>query len=89
MKLAVRIYGIVISFMFVLAMHMLYVKNKMAGNWMFFGALLFVISDSTLAVNKFYHSFEGSGIIIMLTYGLAQLFIIEGAIRYITPGYKE
>ncbi|MBK5272336.1 MAG: lysoplasmalogenase [Bacteroidia bacterium] len=89
MKLPVRIYGIVISFMFMLAMHMLFIKNKTAGRWMMIGALLFVISDSVLAINKFYQSFKAAGIIIMLTYGLAQLFIIEGAIRYINSKYKE
>jgi uncharacterized membrane protein YhhN len=89
MKLPVRIYGIVISFMFMLAMHMLFMKNKIAGRWMMIGALLFVISDSVLAINKFYKPFEASGVIIMLSYGLAQLFIIEGASRYITSDYKE
>jgi uncharacterized membrane protein YhhN len=89
MKLPVRIYGIVISFMFMLAMHMLFIKNKTAGNWMMLGALLFVISDSVLAINKFYHSFEVANIIIMLTYALAQFFISEGATRYITSVYKE
>lgn len=83
MKIPVLVYGIVISFMFMLAMHMLFIKNKAAGKWMMFGALLFVISDSVLAVNKFYQSFEEAGIIIMLTYGLAQLFIVEGAVKYI------
>lgn len=83
MKLPVRIYGIVISFMFMLAMHMLYIKNKIAGQWMMIGALMFVLSDSMLAINKFYQSFQGAGIVIMGTYGLAQLFIIEGASRYI------
>ena len=82
MKIPVLIYGIVISFMFMLAMHMLFIKNKSAGKWMMIGALLFVISDSLLAINKFYQSFEGAGILIMLTYGLAQLFIVEGASRY-------
>jgi uncharacterized membrane protein YhhN len=89
MKLPVRIYGIFISFMFMLAMHMLFIRNKIAARWMMMGALLFVISDSVLAINKFYQSFEAAGIIIMLTYGLAQFFIIEGAIRYITSNYKE
>ena len=89
MKLPVRIYGIVISFMFMLAMHMLFIKNKIAGKWMMTGALLFVISDSLLAVNKFYHSFEIAAVVIMLTYGLAQLFIVEGAIKYITSIDKE
>jgi uncharacterized membrane protein YhhN len=89
MKLPVRIYGIVISFMFMLAMHMLVIKNKIAGKWMMIGALLFVVSDSTLAINKFYRSFELANVLIMLTYGLAQLFIVEGAIKYITSDYKE
>ena len=84
MKIAVPVYGIVISFMFMLAMHMLFIKNKMAGRWMMTGALLFVISDSVLAINKFYQPFEIAGLLIMLTYGLAQLFIVEGAIRYLT-----
>jgi uncharacterized membrane protein YhhN len=83
MKIPVLVYGIVISFMFMLAMHMLFIKNKSAGQWMMFGALLFVISDSVLAINKFYQPFEFAGILIMLTYGLAQLFIVEGASRYI------
>jgi len=89
MKLPVRVYGIVISFMFMLAMHMLFLKNKNAGRWMMFGALLFVISDSLLAVNKFYLSFSFAGILIILTYGLAQLFITEGAIRYIGSDTKR
>jgi uncharacterized membrane protein YhhN len=89
MRLPVRIYGIVISFMFLLAMHMLFIKNKTTGRLMMIGALLFVISDSILAINKFYQSFELSGIVIMLTYGLAQLFIVEGAARYITSVDKE
>jgi len=89
MKLPVRIYAIAISFMFMLAMHMLFIKNKNAGFLLMTGALLFVLSDSILAINKFYQSFEVAGIFVMLTYGLAQLFITEGAIRYISSAYKE
>lgn len=84
MKIPVLVYGIVISFMFMLAMHMLFIKNRSSGQWMMYGALLFVISDSVLAINKFYQSFEGAGILIMLTYGLAQLFIVLGAVKYIS-----
>jgi len=86
MKLPVRIYGIVISFMFMLAMHMLFINNKTAGRWMLSGAMLFVMSDSILALNKFYQPFEAAGIIIMLTYGLAQFFIVMGAIHYTRLG---
>ena len=81
-------YAVVISFMFMLAMHMLFSKNKNAGLWMMAGALLFVISDSVLAINKFYQSFEMAGIVVMITYGLAQFFITEGAVRYISSAYK-
>ncbi len=83
LKLPVRVYGVVICFMFLLAFHMLFLKNKAPGRWMMMGALLFVLSDSLLAINKFYLSFETAGILIMLTYGLAQLFIVVGAIKYI------
>jgi uncharacterized membrane protein YhhN len=83
MKLPVRIYGVVLSFMVMLAMHTVLGKNKKAAVWMTTGAILFVVSDSLLAFNKFFSAFNYSGLIIMVTYGLAQLFITEGAVRYI------
>ncbi len=89
MKIPVLVYGVVISFMFMLAMHMLFIKNKPTGQWMMIGALLFVISDSILAINQFYQPFEAAGVLIILTYGLAQFFIVEGAGRYITSIDKE
>lgn len=89
MKLPVRVYAVVISFMCMLALHMLFIRNKSAGLWMMTGALLFVISDSILAIDKFYQPFGMAGVIVMLTYGLAQLFITEGAIRYISSNDKE
>ncbi|MBP9102511.1 MAG: lysoplasmalogenase [Chitinophagaceae bacterium] len=89
MKLPVRIYGIVISFMFMLALHMLFIKNKQAGKWMMIGALLFVLSDSLLALNKFYQSFEFASVMIILTYALAQLFIVKGAVDYFNSAVKE
>ncbi len=83
MKVPVPVYGLVISFMLLLALHMLFIRNRKAGQLMTAGAILFVISDSALAINKFYQPFEASGFVIMLTYGLAQLFIVFGAIHYI------
>lgn len=83
MTLPVRIYGVVLSFMLMLAMHIMLGKNKSAGIWMMIGAVLFVVSDSLLAFNKFLAAFDYAGVLIMLTYGLAQLFITHGAVRYI------
>lgn len=83
LKLPVRIYGVVLSFMLMLAMHTVFSKNKKAGIWMMIGAILFVVSDSLLAFNKFYATFTYAGVLTMLTYGLAQLFIAKGAVKYI------
>lgn len=44
------------------------------------GALFFVVSDSLLAINKFYHSFSSAGAWVMLTYCGAQLLLTQGAI---------
>ena len=88
MHIPVKVYAVVISSMFLLSMHMLHLKNRKSGILMMLGALLFVISDSVLAINRFYSAFEGAGFIIMLTYGLAQLLIIEGSVRYLTSGAK-
>ena len=89
MKIPVLVYGIVISSMFLLALHMLFIKNKEAGKMMMLGALLFIVSDSILAINKFYEPFEYAGIAIMLTYGIAQLLITLGAVKYITSTSKH
>jgi uncharacterized membrane protein YhhN len=46
--------------------------------FIFIGAILFVISDSLLALAKFYFSFTGNSIYVMFTYILAQLLLILG-----------
>ena len=79
----VRIYGIVISFMLFLALHMNRLPGKQAGIMMMTGASLFVISDSLLAINKFYFAFEGAGLLVMITYAIAQWLIATGAARYL------
>jgi len=48
---------------------------------LFIGALLFLISDATLAIDKFHSSIPKSGILIMATYGLAQLCIVLGILK--------
>jgi uncharacterized membrane protein YhhN len=46
------------------------------------GAILFMISDSILAINKFHTAFPMAAPAIMLTYILGQYLIVEGAIRH-------
>lgn len=45
------------------------------------GAILFVVSDSILALNKFYMPFGFASFSIMLTYALAQYFIVLGLLK--------
>lgn len=47
----------------------------------FTGAILFLISDATLAIDKFHSPVRFSGILIMVTYGLAQLCIVLGVLK--------
>ena len=89
MKFAVRIYGIVISYMLIQALQTGRIKNMTAATLMIGGAVLFITSDSILAINKFYESFAYAGIAIMLTYGIAQLLITLGAVKYISSASKQ
>lgn len=89
MKMPVRIYGIVISYMLIQALQAGRIKNLAAATVMIGGAVLFITSDSILAINKFYEPFAYAGIAIMLTYGIAQLLITLGAARYISSSSKQ
>lgn len=47
--------------------------------WMVFGgAILFMVSDSLLAINKFLQPIANAGLFIMSTYIIAQFLLIEG-----------
>lgn len=45
------------------------------------GAVFFMVSDSLLAINKFYESFTYANISIMTTYALAQYCIVLGILK--------
>jgi uncharacterized membrane protein YhhN len=83
LKIPVIVYGAVISAMLAFALHMAFIKYKDAGGSMMLGAILFILSDSVLAINKFYQPFQYADIIIMITYAFAQLFLVLGVIKYI------
>ena len=89
MQLPVYVYGLVICAMLFMALHLYSITVNHAGGLFILGALLFILSDSVLAINKFYTSFHNAGIIIMLSYGLAQWCITEGAIRIIIAAGQQ
>jgi uncharacterized membrane protein YhhN len=83
MQIPVLIYTICIVTMLLACMRTQPAVPKAIWIWMGMGAWLFVISDSILALNKFMQPFQLAGTFIMLTYGLAQLFIVIGSIRFL------
>jgi uncharacterized membrane protein YhhN len=80
MRLPVIMYAIVILTMLTGAINRKEKVKKESHYLVLAGAILFVISDSVIAINKFSHQFESSGIVIMSTYIVAQYLIIAGYI---------
>ncbi|WP_276380522.1 lysoplasmalogenase [Flavobacterium sp. H4147] len=81
LKIPVIVYASVISIMLLFAYNGLLIWPKPANQFVFLGALFFVISDSILAVNKFYNPLWKSSFFIMLTYLVAQYLIVTGIIK--------
>ncbi len=87
LKLPVMVYAAVICSMLLCSLHIFLKVNKKAAAGYFWGAAAFVVSDSLLAINKFYaqhpadEPFAYAGVFIMLTYCAAQFFIINGYIQ--------
>jgi uncharacterized membrane protein YhhN len=81
LKIPVTGYAAVICIMLLCSIH-IYKKVKAPANKHFVsGAILFVLSDSILAVNKFYHPLPFAGVLLMLSYCAAQYFIVRGLLE--------
>ncbi len=80
-KIPIILYMIVISIMAIMAVNILGTgsRKQNAINYFIPGAVLFIISDATLSVQKFVFPDENFlSVIIMLSYGYAQSLIAEG-----------
>ena len=80
LKWPVRVYALVISLMLLLSLFVHIAKRSRASMLLASGAFFFVISDSLLAINKFYISLPFAGVAVMSTYGIAQLMIVSGVL---------
>jgi uncharacterized membrane protein YhhN len=76
LKVPVFFYFLAISTMVLSALD-LWNRAKF-GKEIFVGAVLFMISDSLIAINKFQIEVPFNGVLVMLTYILAQWFIVNG-----------
>lgn len=81
LKIPVMVYAAVICTMLLCSLHVFFKVNEKAALYYVAGAAAFVISDSLLAINKFYQPFAYAGVLIMLTYCAAQYFIVSGFIQ--------
>ena len=78
MKLPVILYSAVLLTMSILALNRYRTVLNMSFAMVFLGSLLFVFSDSMIALNQFYYPFKLSRFLIMSTYIAAQYFIVRG-----------
>ncbi len=77
----VIIYAIVISTMLSMAYLLSFYWPKPSSAYLLTGAISFILSDSILAFNKFYHPVPMSGFLIMLTYLFAQWALVKSCIK--------
>jgi uncharacterized membrane protein YhhN len=89
MKVPVLIYAVIITLMLLASIHAFSLRTQRFGVVSVAGTLIFAVSDSTLAINRFVLPFEYAPFFIMLTYGVAQFLIAEGAARNLRDIHSE
>lgn len=77
----VLVYSTAIATMVVFAINRFGRVNQTSFNFVLGGALLFMVSDSIIAINKFLHPFELAGIFIMVLYIAGQYLIAKGTLE--------
>jgi len=82
MKTPVVIYSMTITGMVLAALHR-FQKTTSQSFWMvIIGALIFMLSDTMLAINKFLEPIAYANVLIMITYIVAQYLIVSGLIKH-------
>lgn len=79
-KIPVIIYGLVISCFGAFSLLNYQQEKNKANLGLFLGIVIFIISDSIIAINKFYVPTENYQLYIMITYILAQYLICKAVI---------
>lgn len=82
LRIPVMVYALVITVM-VLQSLFRFGRTPLNSFWLVFsGAVLFMLSDALIAVNKFLTPLDLAGFWIMLTYSVAQAIIVTGLLRH-------
>jgi uncharacterized membrane protein YhhN len=81
LKIPVLIYFSIILFMVLSSLD--FSVSKANSKLVFYGAILFMVSDSIIAINKFQLEIDQAGFLIMTTYIAAQWLIVKGFTNYL------
>jgi uncharacterized membrane protein YhhN len=82
LKIPVIVYALVLMLMALNALFRFGRTNSSSFTAVFLGAILFMISDSLIAINKFLTPVSEGGFWIMLTYIAAQFLLVTGLLRH-------
>jgi uncharacterized membrane protein YhhN len=83
LKIPVVVYGLIICTMLIMALWQYKRLPDKVSLLFIFGAALFVLSDSILALSKFRQPLPYSGILTMFTYVAAQVMIVLGSLAHL------
>jgi uncharacterized membrane protein YhhN len=84
LRIPVLLYAGVLTYMVLVALFRFGRTNATSFAMVFSGAILFMMSDSLIAINKFLEPLSNAEFWIMITYISAQFLIIQGLIRHET-----
>lgn len=81
LKVAIFIYMVAILIMSSMALNRYGNGHPISFSLVFSGSLLFVVSDSMIAINRFLHAIPFDSLLIMTTYIAAQFLIMKGILK--------
>lgn len=81
-QIPIFVYGIVIMIMAATSRLREGDTSKPSYRMALYGSILFVISDSLIAINKFYTELPQAGLMIMATYVAAQFLLVKGILSH-------
>lgn len=82
MQIPIVVYALVITAMACMARLRLGLTSNNSYQWVMMGSMLFVVSDSCIAIDKFFRPIPYDSVIIMGTYIIAQLLIVRGVLDH-------
>ena len=89
LRIPVMIYSLMLTLM-VLNSIFRFGRTSTKSFWLIFiGAIFFMLSDSLLAINKFYQPLNYADVLVITTYILAVFFITDGAIFHTKNGDSD